>query len=155
MLFGVVLAITWLILLLRYPTRALPLSLAALAGLAMLAGLLLWQDARHNARLESLTITLRHDRQQCPAERPLHISLHNPQAQRLDRLNWQIEAWLPGESINLVQVHYDNPRYSLPQPLPAGQTWQDCLPLPALRRGYRAASLEYRATNLHGVFHNQ
>ena len=78
MLFGVVLAITWLILLLRYPTRALPLSLAALAGLATLAGLLLWQDTRHNARLESLAITLRHDRQQCPAERPLHISLHNP-----------------------------------------------------------------------------
>ena len=71
------------------------------------------------------------------------------------RVRAHFEAWLPGESINLVQVHYDNPRYSLPQPLPAGQTWQDCLPLPALRRGYRAASLEYRATNLHGVFHNQ
>ena len=79
MLFGVVLAITWLILLLRYPTRALPLSLAALAGLATLAGLLLWQDARHNARLESLTITLRHDRQQLidrAARRGMHQFRH-------------------------------------------------------------------------------
>ena len=38
MFFGVLLIITWLILLLRYPARALPVSLAAAVGL----GLQLW-----------------------------------------------------------------------------------------------------------------
>ena len=36
MLFGIVLVITWLILLIRYPTKALPVSMAALVGLCLL-----------------------------------------------------------------------------------------------------------------------
>ena len=37
MLIGVLLIITWLVLLLRYPAKALPVSLAAVFGLAVVA----------------------------------------------------------------------------------------------------------------------
>ena len=37
MLFGVALVITWLILLIRYPTKALPVSMAVLVGLGLVA----------------------------------------------------------------------------------------------------------------------
>ena len=37
MFIGVLLIITWLVLLLRYPAKALPVSLAAVLGLAIVA----------------------------------------------------------------------------------------------------------------------
>ncbi|MGV8520666.1 multidrug transporter, partial [Pseudomonas aeruginosa] len=37
MLIGALLVLTWVILLVRYPAKALPVSLAALAGLGLVA----------------------------------------------------------------------------------------------------------------------
>jgi hypothetical protein len=36
--------------------------------------------------------------------------------------------------------------------LQAGATWDDCLPTPPLRPGYRAQTLEFRAEHLQGSF---
>jgi hypothetical protein len=33
-----------------------------------------------------------------------------------------------------------------------GSQWQDCLPLPTLRQGYRPQTLEFRAERLQGAF---
>ena len=55
MLIGVLLIFTWLILLLRYPSKALPVSLAAVIGLGLVAASVAWLDnreARQLARLE-------------------------------------------------------------------------------------------------------
>ncbi|MCS7881727.1 multidrug transporter, partial [Pseudomonas aeruginosa] len=47
-----------------------------------------------------------------------------------------------------------SPRYRAPNALLGGDSWHDCLPLPPLRPGYRASTLEFRAERLDGRFGN-
>ncbi|KEZ63924.1 multidrug transporter, partial [Pseudomonas amygdali pv. tabaci str. ATCC 11528] len=46
MFIGILLILTWLILLLRYPAKALPVSLAAAVGLGVVAAVVIWQDSQ-------------------------------------------------------------------------------------------------------------
>ncbi len=75
MWFGALLALTWLILLLRYPAKALPVSLVALTGLLLVGALVLWQDHRDQQRVAQLALTLQWDAS-CPHETPLRANLH-------------------------------------------------------------------------------
>ena len=77
MLFGAALVITWLILLIRYPTKALPVSMAALVGLGLVATWVIWQESRDERYLAHLELRLHYDPQRCPADRPLAIDLKN------------------------------------------------------------------------------
>ena len=51
MLIGALLILTWLVLLIRYPLRAVPISLGAVLGLALVAGWVLWQEHREDLDL--------------------------------------------------------------------------------------------------------
>jgi hypothetical protein len=151
MLIGALLTFTWLVLLVRYPARALPISLAALLGLGLVALAVIWQEQREQYRLERLELSLELDAE-CPADRPLRTRLRNGSDTPLEELHWQIGAYQRGDSINLADSRYDSPHYRIPQRLLPGSDWQDCLPLPPLRPGYRASSLEYRAERLRARF---
>ena len=61
MLIGVLLIITWLILLLRYPSKALPVSMAALIGLALVAVSVAWLDHREAQQLARLELRIVYD----------------------------------------------------------------------------------------------
>jgi hypothetical protein len=152
MLFGAILVLSWLILLIRYPSKALPISLAALIGLGLVASWVLWQESRETRHLAHLQLRLVYDPQDCPANRPLALTLKNGSTAALLELRWQIAAYRPGDSTNLAERLYESPRYSGPGELLPGATWQDCLPLPILRSGYRASTLEFRAERLQGSF---
>lgn len=152
MLFGAILVLSWLILLIRYPSKALPISLAALIGLGLVASWVLWQESRETRHLAHLQFRLVYDPQNCPANRPLALTLKNGSSAALLELRWQIAAYRPGDSVNLAERLYESPRYSGPGELLPGATWQDCLPLPTLRSGYRASTLEFRAERLQGSF---
>ncbi|MCM2460831.1 multidrug transporter [Pseudomonas sp. CG7] len=154
MLIGVLLVITWLILLLRYPAKALPVSLAAFIGLGLVAVWVLWQERRETRQLERLELRLSYAPGQCPADRPLSLTLKNNNDVPLLELRWRVAAYAPGDTINLADSPYDAPRYRGPGELQAGADWQDCLPLPPLRPGYRPQTLEFRAERLHGSFSN-
>ncbi|HLA33071.1 MAG TPA: multidrug transporter, partial [Pseudomonas sp.] len=69
MLIGAILLLSWLILLLRYPGKALPISLAALTGLALVASWVLWQESRENRHLAHLELRLSYAPDRCPADR--------------------------------------------------------------------------------------
>lgn len=58
MFFGVLLIITWLILLLRYPAKALPVSLVAAVGLGFVAMWVVWLDNREAAQLARLELRI-------------------------------------------------------------------------------------------------
>ncbi len=152
MLIGAILALTWLILLLRYPAKALPLSLAAVFGVGLIALWVLWEERSVERRFARLEIQLSYSPQDCPADRPLAIQVRNGGDATLRDFAWQVQAFRPGDTINLAQPSYDHPRYLGPAELQPGARWQDCLPLPPIRQGYRAQSLEFRAANLHGKF---
>lgn len=152
MIFGAILVLSWFILLIRYPAKALPISLAALAGLGMVASWVLWQESRENRNLAHLELRLSYAPQSCPADRPLQLHLHNGSDAALQELRWQVSAYRPGDSVNLAQRLYEAPRYSGPGELLPGADWQSCLPLPTLRSGYRASTLEFRAEQLQGTF---
>ena len=152
MIFGAILVLSWFILLIRYPAKALPISLAALVGLGLVASWVLWQESRENRHLAHLEIRLSHAPESCPADRPLSVHLHNGSDSALVDLRWQVAAYRPGDSVNLAQRFYETPRYSGPGDLLPGADWQTCLPLPTLRSGYRASTLEFRAEKLQGTF---
>ena len=152
MIFGAILVLSWFILLIRYPAKALPISLAALAGIGMVASWVLWQESRENRNLAHLELRLSYAPQSCPADRPLQLHLHNGSNAALQELRWQVSAYRPGDSVNLAQRLYEAPRYSGPGELLPGADWQSCLPLPTLRSGYRASTLEFRAEQLQGTF---
>ncbi|MDT4857073.1 hypothetical protein FQZ97_914850 [compost metagenome] len=151
MLIGIVLILTWLILLLRYPAKALPLSMAAVAGLGLVAFWVLWEEQVEERRFSRVEVQLRLD-PQCPADRPLAISVRNGADAVLRDFAWQVQAFRPDDTINLAQASYDRPRYLGPAELQPGAQWQNCLPLPPIRQGYRPQSLEFRASDLRGTF---
>ena len=152
MFIGVALIITWLVLLLRYPSKALPVSLAALCGLGLVALWVYWLDSREAQQLARLDMLIRYAPQHCPADRPLHLVMKNDNSVPLVELRWRIAAYAPGDTVNLAENLYAAPRYRGPGQLQAGATWEDCLPMPPLRPGYRPQTLEFRAERLQGNF---
>ena len=152
MFIGVLLIISWLVLLVRYPNKALPISFAALLGLGMVALWVVWLDNREAAQLARLDLRMTYAPQQCPADRPLQVTLVNGNQVPMTELHWRVAAYQPGDSANLADNLYSAPRYRGPGDLQPGAQWQDCLPLPPLRSGYRPQTLEFRAERLQGSF---
>lgn len=152
MIVGAVLLFTWLILLLRYPSKALPVSLAAALGLAVVAAFVVWEDSRDEQRLERLQMRVNYAPQQCPTGRPLLVLIDNGNSVPLTELRWKIAAYAPGDTVNLAEDTYTAPRYRGPGDVSPGSQWQDCLPMPPLRPGYRPQTLEFRAERLQGTF---
>ncbi|MEX6666743.1 multidrug transporter [Pseudomonas sp. W2-17] len=152
MIFGAVLLFTWLVLLLRYPSKALPVSLAAAVGLSVVAAFVVWEDSREEQRLERLQMRVNYAPQQCPTGRPLLVLIDNGNSVSLTQLRWKIAAYAPGDTVNLAEDTYTAPRYRGPGDLLPGSQWQDCLPMPPLRPGYRPQTLEFRAERLQGRF---
>lgn len=152
MIFGVLLVLTWLVLLIRYPTKALPVSMAALCGLGLVGAWVLWQESRDAHDIAYLELRLEYAPTRCPADRPLAVHLKNGSTVALQELRWEVAAYRPGNATNLAQRLYESPRYSGPGELLPDASWTDCLPLPDLRSGYRPASLEFRAERLQGSF---
>lgn len=154
MIVGALLILTWLVLLLRYPGKALPISLAAVLGLGLVALFVAWQDTREASQLAHLDLRLRYAPEQCPADRALQVQMKNGNQVPLTELRWRIAAYAPGDSVNLAENTYNAPRYRGPGDLQPGSEWSDCLPLPPLRSGYRPQTLEFRAEHLQGSFAN-
>lgn len=152
MFIGILLIVSWLGLLLRYPTKALPVSMAALIGLALVVTWVVWMDSREAQQLARLELRVAYAPQQCPADRPLQLKLTNGNPVPLLELRWRIAAYAPGDTANLADNLYSTPRYRGPGQLQGGSSWEDCLPLPPLRPGYRAQTLEFRAEHLQGSF---
>ncbi|MCY1398020.1 hypothetical protein D3C76_1094620 [compost metagenome] len=154
MIIGALLVLTWLVLLLRYPAKALPISLSALFGLGLVALWVVWQDNRETRQLARLDLRLTYAPESCPADRPLRVQMKNSNDVPLLTLRWRVAAYAPGDSVNLSENTYSAPRYRGPGELQPGAQWSDCLPLPPLRPGYRPQSVEFRAEQLRGSFSN-
>jgi len=154
MLIGVLLILTWLVLLLRYPAKALPISMAALLGLGLVGLWVVWLDNREASQLARLELRLDYAPDACPADRPLRVQIKNANRVPLVELRWRVAAYAPGDTVNLAENTYAAPRYRGPGDLQPEASWHDCLPLPPLRSGYRPQTLEFRAEHLQGGFAN-
>jgi hypothetical protein len=152
MLFGAILVLSWLVLLIRYPSKALPISLAALIGLGLVTSWVLWEESREKRHLAHVELRIDYAPNSCPGDRPLATSLKNASQAVLTELQWQIAAYRPGDSTNLAERLYETPRYSGPGDLQPGADWHTCMPLPPLRSGYRASTVKFRAEDLQGSF---
>lgn len=152
MIIGALLILTWLVLLLRYPAKALVISLAAVCGLGLVAAWVAWQDHREATQLARLALRLHYAPDQCPADRALRVEMKNDNDVPLVALRWQVAAYAPGDTINLAENTYDSPRYQGPGQLQPGAAWADCLPLPPVRAGYRVQTLTFRAEQVQGRF---
>ena len=154
MLIGAFLVAAWLILLIRYPLRAVPISLGALLGLGVVAAWVIWQEQREEHLLGQLELRMSYAPAICPAGQPLRIILDNHSPKPMRNLSWEVAAYSPGSRLNLVTSNYDAPQYRGPGDLQPGQRWKSCAPLPPLRPGYRSSNLDFRAERLRGHFAN-
>jgi len=143
---------TWIALLIRYPKRTLAIAVPVFTGILSIAIWVQWQEKSNQHLLNQLSIQLNLSPTDCPADRPLAIRLENTTEYTLSELRWQVAAHRPGERVNLARSGFDELSYMLPSVLPAKQVWQHCLPLPNLRAGYRASSLEFSVQSLQGKF---
>jgi hypothetical protein len=152
MLPPVLIPLTWLALLLRYPKRTLAIGVPLLAVLGSIAAWLILDQRNNQYLLDHLDMHISYAPTQCPAHAPLLVQLRNNTDHSLKDLQWRIAAYRPGENINLIETLYTESRYSSSSPLVAGAQWQTCLPLPSLRAGYRASTLEFRVERRQGNF---
>lgn len=152
MLIGALLVVTWVILLIRYPLRAAPISLGALFGLGLVAAWVIWQEQREEHLLAQLEVRLSYAPDTCPAGHPLRVTIDNHSPKPMRSLRWEIAAYSPGSGLNLVTSNYDAPRYSGAGDLGPDQQWESCVSAPPLRSGYRGGDLEYRAERIQGHF---
>lgn len=152
MLPPVLIPLTWLALLLRYPKRTLAIGVPLLAILGSIAGWLILDQRNNQYLLDHLDMQISYAPTQCPADAPLLVQLRNNTDQSLKDLQWRIAAYRPGENINLIETLFAESRYTSSSPLVSGAEWQTCLPLPSLRAGYRASTLEFRVERRQGKF---
>ncbi len=152
MLPPVLIPLTWLALLLRYPKRTLAIGLPLLAVLGSIAAWLILDQRNNQYLLDHLDMQISYAPEQCPAATPLLVQLRNNTDKSLKDLQWRIAAYRPGENINLIETLFTESRYTSSSPLVAGAQWQTCLPLPSLRAGYRASTLEFRVERRQGKF---
>lgn len=152
MLPPVLIPLTWLGLLLRYPKRTLAIGVPLLLVLGSIAAWLIVGEHNNQQRLDRLEMKISYMPDQCPPDTPLLVQLRNNTDQSLKDLNWRIAAYRPGENINLVETLYAESHYSSSSPLAPNAEWQACLPMPSLRAGYRASTLEFRIERRQGHF---
>jgi hypothetical protein len=110
MFIGIALILIWFVLLLRYPAKALPVSLAALAGLGLVALWVAWLDTHEERQLARVELRMEYAPERCPADRPLRIALTNGNSSPLVEFRWRVAAFAPGDTVNLVENDYDAPR---------------------------------------------
>lgn len=144
--------LTWLGLLLRYPKRTLMIGVPLLAVLGSIAGWLIIDQRNTQQLLDHLEMQLSYAPEQCPPDMPLSVQISNNTDKSLKDLQWRIAAYRPGENINLVETLFTESRYSSASPLVAGAQWQNCIPMPSLRAGYRASTVEFRVERRQGHF---
>ena len=119
--------LTWIALLLRYPKRTLAIGVPIIVVLASIAGWLILDERNNQQLLDHLDIQISYAPTQCPPDTPLHVQLGNNTDKSLKDLQWRIAAYRPGENINLVETLFTEARYSSSSPLVAGAQWQTCL----------------------------
>ena len=144
--------LTWLVLLLRYPKRTLAIGVPVLLVLASIASWLILDQRSNQRQLDHLDMQISYAPTLCTPDAPLRVHLRNSTDQSLIDLQWRIAAYRPGENINLVETLFTEARYSSSSPLAPSAEWQTCLPLPSLRAGYRASTVEFRVERRQGNF---
>lgn len=113
MLPPVLIPLTWLGLLLRYPQRTLIIGVPLLAVLGSIAGWLILDQHNNQRLLDRLEMQVLYTPTQCPTNAPLRVQLRNNTDKSLKDLQWRIAAYRPGESINLVETLFTEAHYSL------------------------------------------
>ncbi|MDY7218893.1 multidrug transporter [Denitrificimonas sp. JX-1] len=144
--------LTWLGLLLRYPARTLAIGVPILTVLGSIAIWLIIDERANQQRLDRLEMDISYAPNTCSPDTPILVQIRNNSDRALKDLKWRIAAYRPGESINLVQTLYAEFHYSSASPLAPNTQWQSCQPLPTLRPGYRASTLEFRIERRQGQF---
>lgn len=151
MFFGVLLIITWLILLLRYPAKALPVSLVAAVGLGFVAMWVVWLDNREAAQLARLELRISYAPSNAlpiaPCSSNSAMAMTSPHRIALAR-----RRLCAGRYGQPGRQRLCCPTLSRPRRI-AGRHHLGRLPADAAAApGYRPQTLEFRAERLQGSF---
>lgn len=152
MALGIVFLLVWLILLVRFPRIMFPASGILVAIFLLLAAAVgIWQW-RHEQQVSRLEFSIHYTPHTCDFGKPLQVRIHNTSHRTTSHLSWQLRATQPGYNTNLLDIGVTSNTYQLSLPLHPDEQWQKCYALPPLRRGYRAADLQYQADHIRANF---
>ncbi len=113
------------------------LWLVLLFAAILVSGVLYWQS-RAAQELALARIEVAYDAAACPSGRPLSVTIHNDGATTLDRVQFTIQATIPGYSGEVTPYTYrllESARILEP-----GASHNACYPLPSLSRAASEAN---------------
>ncbi len=144
-IFGLLFAIIFLIVLIRFPRQTL-----SVIGLLIVGIIILWhttitipENAR-KARDGKIQLLVSYNTEVCSPEYPLNIVIVNKSDKTIADTNWELAAYIPGHSSNLVD--YSGEDYSCDKIIKAGESWSICYKLPEKLESsnYELGKLEYK-----------
>lgn len=142
-------AVLGVVLLIFIPRKLIALGAFAVVVAISVAVYHSATKARHDRDAARVSIVVTHDANLCGNDTPLRVEIKNGSARQLARVAWNIGAYAPGSSTNLVWYgrtgkEWEQP-YSSDSPIEAGASARSCLPVPTLQTGQFAHTHEYRA----------
>lgn len=129
-----VFALLFLVAILAYflPHRAVWILLGAVIIVAGLAGLAYWLDAREQASIRQISVTLGMGQEECADPTPLGYRIHNQSDRTVYRTQARYSVYQEGYSTPLSKSYRNELRAdNILQP---GEQTFGCIPLPTLSR---------------------
>lgn len=118
-----------------------------LAAAVIAGGILFWNHYREEER-SRIEIHVAYDRERCPVEKPLSVTITNKAELALERVSFSIHARLPGYSSVITPYSYK--QYESDKILAPGEHFSECRSRPLMARdaanSIDNAALEWFAT---------
>lgn len=141
-LIGIILIITTILFLFRFPKQTI-----MLLGLLILGCFLLWYfaisipDQNRKALQRNVQVTVKYNLTECGANYPLLIHINNNSNKTISKIEWHLNVYIEGHSTDISG--YSN--YSCDKILKPGENWESCYSLPSTIdiKQYNVETLQY------------
>jgi len=140
-----------IILIFIFPKQMGVLAAVLVAGIV---AIFLYFQAEENDRKrqnDAVSITVNYDKSVCSAEYPIVVNFRNGSRKTVTKISWNIGAFKPGYSNNVVDYGPYSSEYSTPYEsdkiLAPNQAYGLCYKAPSLKDGNAPASVSWRVVN--------
>jgi len=149
--------IVGILLLFAFPRQMLALIGCFVLIVAGLIYFIYYQDSQRQKERDLVQLTIKYDEKKCGNKFPLIITVENLGKKIVNRISWNIAAYRPGYSSNVIKYGYgsysSNSPYSTDKILKPGEMITFCYQVPPLTGNYDPLILRYEVINKAISFH--
>ena len=145
-----------IILIFVFPKQMGILAAVVVVGIA---GIYVYLQADENDRKkqkDAVSITVSYGSSICSKEYPIAVNVKNGSRKTVTKVSWNIGAFKPGYSNNVVEYSYSSSEYSTPYEsdkiLNPNQSYGVCYKPPALKSGNKPDSVNWKVVRKSVVF---